>query len=368
MKTYQGIFVALLCMNYTHLYAGTTLKDISIDGLMTSAITQSDNDTDTAYNNGSATEKLDFSGQNNVLGLQIKADIGDSLKVASQLIARGGSSNYDLEVDWAYLDFHTSTNSNLHVGKFKIPLFIASDYIDVGFAYPWVRPPQEVYSVNPLIALSGLDWFYNIPLKGHNILIQTYYGNGSHQVYVPARSIDMTPIPIPKDRTVPVSTRDTGGINVTLQSDIFSFRLGYFQAKVDANALLIDGAKGSFTGIGFTLDTENVVLYSEYVSRDIETDTPRAFPDQKAWYITLGYKFQSLLPYITYASIGQGEDETPLSVEQKSAALGVRYDFNKSSAFKFEALQATPEEGNHGLFHEPVEKGMIYTGSVDVIF
>ena len=271
-------------------------------------------------------------------------------------------------MDWAYLDFKTSSNSNLHLGKYKIPVFIVSDYIDVGFAYPWTRPPQEVYSINPLISLSGLDLFYNIPLGGHNILIQTYYGNGSHQVYVPARSIDLNTLPISKDNTVPVKTSDTGGINISLQSDIFTFRLGYFQARVDANALLIDGSKGSFTGIGFMLDTNNVVVYSEYVSRDIETDTPQAFPDQKAWYITLGYKFSALLPYATYASIGQGEDETPLAIEQKSTALGLRYDFNKRSAFKLEVLQAIPEEGNHGLFNEPVEKGMIYTGSVDVIF
>ena len=82
MKTFKGVFVALLYLNCTQIFAEATqtntLKGISIDGLLTSAVTQSDNDTDTAYNNGSSTEKLDFSGRNNLLGLQIKADVSNN--------------------------------------------------------------------------------------------------------------------------------------------------------------------------------------------------------------------------------------------------------------------------------------------------
>jgi len=92
------------------------------------------------------------------------------------------------------------------------------------------------------------------------------------------------------------------------------------------------------------------------------------FPDQYGAYATIGYRIKSFLPYFTYGKMTEGKDSSPLAIEQTSEALGFRFELNKFSAFKFEALHATPEPGNHGLFHEPVEDGMVYSAGVDVIF
>jgi len=357
----------LILLALTHNSNAWAQERINIHGFMTTAVTQTKNNQDSAYANGTATDKTNFSARDNVLGLQIKADIDESTKLTTQFIARGDDSNYDLKTDWAYLDIKAGPHSNIHVGRYKIPLFIASDYIDVSYSYPWVRPPQEVYSSNPLISHSGINWLYNIPLHEHNILIQLYYGNGSHDVYIPSRSLDLGPILIDKTQTLRLNTRDSVGINVGIQSKLFSFRAGHFKTKVDVNGA-ISGAKGDFTGIGFSLDADNMVVYSEYVSRDTDSNVVVAFPDQTAWYITLGYKLKTYLPYITYAHIGPGMDENILSVEQTSTAAGIRYDFGKNSAFKLEALYIDPADNNHGLFHDPVENGTVYTGSLNVIF
>ncbi|WP_455204152.1 hypothetical protein [Kaarinaea lacus] len=357
------------------IYAFADEKPVKVNGFITAAFNQGKNDTDTPYLYGLATDELSLDTYENRFGLQIAATLTEDMDVTAQLISRGGTYNYNVDVDFAYIDYHPFKNFNAHIGKYKIPLFLVSDYADVGFAYPWVRPPQDVYSINPLLSQTGLQLLYNIPISSVNLMLQAYYGEGTHDVFAPSSSIDAKnstlesgEAPFEKDALYELRTKNAGGLNISLSSKIFTLRLGYFDTKVDAPAFLIEDASGDFSSASFMLDWRNIVIYSEYANRDTDSDKIKAFPDQEAWYATLGYRIKSFLPYATYSDLDEGNDPNPLSLKQSSTALGLRYEVNPSAAIKFEALQSKPKDNNHGLFYQPVDEGMIYTLTMDAIF
>ncbi|MGM0680095.1 MAG: hypothetical protein ACQESY_09550, partial [Pseudomonadota bacterium] len=98
-----------------------------------------------------------FDTEDNDIGLQFSTAVSDKVDMTVVLHAQGGADNYDIDTQWAYASYHFNNELELRMGKYKGPFYMVSDYKDVGYAYPWVRPPLEVYSTNPIEALSGLD-------------------------------------------------------------------------------------------------------------------------------------------------------------------------------------------------------------------
>lgn len=57
--------------------------------------------------------------------------------------------NYTPTVEWAYLQYAVTESLDVRAGRVVLPVFITSEYRKVGYANPWVRPPQEVYRTVP---------------------------------------------------------------------------------------------------------------------------------------------------------------------------------------------------------------------------
>src|SRR5690554_1809192 len=68
-----------------------------------------------------------------ILGLQASSDLGENLSVTGQLVARGSTS--DVKAEWLYLSYQFNPNLRINVGRQRMPLFLYSDYMDVGYAY-----------------------------------------------------------------------------------------------------------------------------------------------------------------------------------------------------------------------------------------
>ena len=346
--------------------------DVRVSGFLTTMVTQGSNDKDATYDYGVATKDLEWDTRDNHVGLQFASSIDPKIDVTAQFIARGGFENYAMETDWAYIDYKALDNTKLRIGKYKVPQFIASDYQDVGYAYPWVRPPQDVYGTNPLISLNGIDLSYKANIYSSKLFLDLFYGDGTHKTFVPPRTADLNPdVPAEyKGASVSFDTKKTRGIAIKYSAQTFTLRAGYFKTEVDANlgTKVLKDVPGAFGGVGFTMDVNNIIAYSEFIRRNTDPEMADAFPDQDAWYITLGYRFGKFLPTLTFSQIKPGVDKSILAIEEKSGALDFRYDIGKSADIKFEALYVKPKEGNHGLFYEPVKSGKVYSASFDVIF
>ena len=240
-------------------------------------------------------------------------------------------------------------------GKVKLTTFLISDYIEVGYAYPWIRPPQEVYSANPISTINGVDMLLRLNLGNVTFLFQPYYGTSQgSQALVPQEALVlMKPIPPPAGSVVyaDFSADRMVGVNMSLGTDIFTVRAGYLQTLVSAPSFNVKEDNVKFSSVGGTLDWHNVVLYGEYFQREIGGFANFAFPNQKGFYTTVGYRIGKFLPNVTYAKLDKnvqaGEVGKPL--QQASTTLGLRYELGTGAALKLEAQQIHPENGTRGL-------------------
>ena len=337
------------------------------------------------YVNGLATEDLKFDQQTH-LGLQIAATVSDKIDMTVVLQADGSKNNYNVNAQWAYATYRFDEDLSVRMGKYKATFYMVSDYKEVGYAYPWVRPPLEVYSTNPIEAFTGLDLVYQTDIRNMSLLLEIFAGSGDHtSKYIPSTTDAPTGTPYnglgdstKKGQSIDFDTPNAKGFNLSLSGEIGTFRVGYFETGVNSAAFNIHDAFGSFGGIGFNIDWRNLVVYSEYIIRDTAANLAGAFPDQKAYYITTGYRMGKYLPYVTYANMSKGKDDSPYSQLQSSIAVGLRTEVSDSAALKFEIMTVTPKKNasagfntttaGYGLFDNPVKSGTVASVTFDVIF
>ena len=103
------------------------------------------------------TEHVSFENDS-VYGINIRTDVSDRVSGAAQLLATSTSSNFNIEAEWAYVSYKINANSSIRAGKLNLTTFLLSDYQNVGYLFPWIRPPVEVYENNPLKNFLGVEW------------------------------------------------------------------------------------------------------------------------------------------------------------------------------------------------------------------
>ena len=413
----------LLSAAIVAVLASTPAQAIQFDGFMTAGATKivtiEDADKGNIYIGGlgdrGITEDLTFE-KDTRFGLQISSDVSDNMSVVAQLLGRGDAGNFNAIVEWAYIDYEFHETTSLHVGKIKQPVYLVNDYVEVGYAYPWIRPPQEVYLLNnPLNTVNGIE-----------LLLQFSVGPGtlSFQPYIGSNRDD-----IPNGGGAYFEAENIYGLDVKYSGRGYTVHASNFQCEVSvtgqtftAPSLLgpvdvtLGGSKGdcNVTAAGFNVDLANFVGYAEWTQRTTDETLSQAFGDTEAYYATIGYRFGKWLPHLTFASItgeassvglpnsGAAVLQNPIPPGapgfpngltslnfpvpiQTSITAGVRYEVNDSAALKIEyqvvdveqdpsTLQDANQGFNYGLFNTnfeqlgPQDKVGIMSVALDVIF
>jgi len=339
--------------------------------------------------------------QDSKFGLQITADVVEDMQVVAQILASAEDENYSMDIEWAYLDYAAGESINIRAGRIKQPVFLISDYLEVGYAYPWIRPPAEAYSNMPVDSIIGMQLLYQVDFGNTTFGVQPYFGSNSEDV--------------PGVSSVEFFADNYVGLALRLENRSFTFQVSSFQTDVST----IDSGSGTgalnsegsaiLSVVSLSWDIANFVGYTEYTSRDIKADqntlgqgfnqTPfdSLFSDQDGGYVTLGYRMGKYLPHLTFATI----DSDPAGAytcsnvndaascgprqgaRQDSITLGLRYELNESAALKIEYQQIELEDnvGNYGLFqpfslNDPLnsptslieDKTSLISVAIDVIF
>ena len=314
------------------------------------------------------------------------------MQAVAQVLATGADENYDMDVEWAYLDYTINDAVSLRGGKVKEPVFLISDYFEVGYAYPWIRPPEEVYNNNPINTIVGMEALFTTNFGGTTLIVQPYLGSNSEAV--PGTN-----------GAVIFDATNFYGLAIQLSSAAFTFQASSLKTDVATVGFLTVGGpspgtatsppspgpvqtinasasgEAELSSVGFSFDIANFVGYAEYVTRDIEGSVEGLFPDQDGWYATFGYRAGKFLPHITVASVES--DPLPLTSgaaqgnTQDSVTLGLRYEVNDSAAFKFEfkAIELDDTTFSNGFFTADVpgafatdDKASVVSMALDVIF
>ena len=389
-KKLIGILCVSLAGQVLPALAATSLEGISISGFLTAGTTYGDKqllpNTKAVSQDGTIENTPGFTSDSR-LGLQVSAKVNQDISVTGQLLAKANKDNSNVVADWAFASYRVNEPITIRAGKIKFPTFLISDYYEVGYAYPWIRPPQEVYSSNPITTLNGVDVLAKFRFGDFTLLFQPYYGvSRGATALVPQESVQAPTafggLGLPAGTVVYTDfTADAlHGFNLSLGSDVFTVRYGTLQTKVNASAFGVFQDTAKFSSAGVTMDWHNVVLYSEYFKREIDGLANAAFPNQKGSYATVGYRFGKWLPLYTTARIADNDNPKTLfgtPLKQTSKTLGLRYEIGSAAALKFEAQKVTPEKGTRGLLiSDPngagsKDKGdnvMIYGIALDVVF
>jgi len=384
---------SLACGAATAVAASAGDSAISLSGFLTAGATYADQKVLTGKNavsqDGNIENQVGFTNDSRI-GIQLSAKVNRDVSVTGQLLARGSEDNFNMKADWAFVSYRAADPLTIRGGKLKLTTFLVSDYIEVGYAYPWIRPPQEVYYSNPISTMGGVDALVRFNFGDYSLLFQPYFGNSrGEQTLVPQEAVQAAPPNglglAPGTLVYTDFTADSlTGVNLSFGSDIFTVRAGYLQTLVSAPDFLVSEEKATFTSVGGTLDWKGLVFYTEYFQREIEGRANGAFPNQKGAYVTLGYRFGKFLPHLTYATLDDNDNPTTpgsgLPLKQTSATLGLRYELGTGAALKIEAQQVKPDSVMTGvpgrgllisdpnLGPEASDSVMIYSLAVDVVF
>jgi hypothetical protein len=370
-------------------------SDLNVNGFLSVGATIMDE------NNGTSIAGADNNGgfkQDTVLGLQIQKQVNDSTSATGQLVSRG-SNEYSTEAAWAFVTYAANDNIDLRMGRLRIPFFYYSDFLEVGYAYNWVRPPGEVYRI-PFSSIDGTDFTYNFSSGNMDGSVQLYYGRYQGPFVTDfGQGLGA--------ETYAADFKNFTGITLNNNFGDFGTRVSYHQAELSLDTsgtnstlgLLLNG-NGTLTAPGIVAiatvagdasaaedffftgqlsqfyevaafyDNGDISLVAEWTMLEHEN---AIFQDDQAWMFSAAKRFDDLTLHATYSSqkddlesgtVGAIQAQLPLESEQTSTTVGVRYDYDSSTALKFE-VQNNDEVKIAGADGKSAN---LFSVAVDIVF
>jgi len=329
------------------------------------------------------------------IGAQVIATVSPKLSGVLQIVsAQNFDGTYWPRVEWANIQYHFTPDFSVRLGRSILPGFLFSDTRLVGYTYPWVRPPVELYWLNPVDTNDGIDVLYHLQVGD---LVDRIQGNvGYSNTQLPNN-----------DGTV--RARNSWGITNTAECGSFTLLLSFQASHLSINALdpLFDGFR-QFGPQGIAIanqydDDDKLVEIEDagasydsghwlVVSEWSHGNTHSFLGDQTAWYASSGYRLGKFMPYLTYAEVraignsnaglnlmglpsgaaefGAGLNAALNSVletiaDQRTVSAGTRWDFAKNADLKLQFDHTRLGAGSSGTLIN-VQPGFVPGGTVNL--
>ena len=420
----QTLKVGLLAGAITFLSTPALALEIRTDGFASIVYGQTF-DKDELDNNGEFrgyNEKADFQADS-LYGIQFSTQLTDDVTATGQITGKG-NDNFKAKVSWAYLTFEINDEWRLKAGRQRIPFFLYSDFLDVGYAYSWISPPHEVYNLGGFDNIDGLTLQYNTDIGPWVSRLSLVYGSSDTDVEVQGNISN-------------ILTDNFWDVTWNMNWDWLTIQLTYSESEVTLqgfndlaagindlnNAAILYGIPGAtaltrdqldyissetdrshFTGVALAGDWGTYFAVAEWTKIEL-SDAPNSH-DRSAWYVAGGYRHNKYVFTLTYAEYddpnnpdtldtveaitptlgqvalgGTGNDVLQAGAVQlldnlgaylvgrksESYNLAVRYDLNQSTAIKMdytsESVEYDPGTGTK-IDRDP---SLIRVG-VDVVF
>jgi len=313
------------------------------------------------------------------LGLQLTGRLNSRLSAVVQVVVeQEADGDYGPRVEWANVQYEFTPDFTLRVGRMVQPSFMVSEYRKVGFATPWVRPPEEVYRLIPVTNFDGVEISYRSHFGGYTNTLRGTYGRTE-----------------PDWADGEVSGEDILTLSNTLEWGDLSLvaSLGRYDLNVEAFDPLFDGvelfgAPGRAIARRYRVDEEPVALFSVGGRYDpghwflmaewAGTSTEALLGDLRGAYATAGYRAGAWTPFVSVARAwAANEQATPqlptgavppqlegvvqalnseledlfnLPIKQRSLSLGARWDFASSMALTLQYDYIDLRSDSSGVF------------------
>ncbi|WP_127714608.1 hypothetical protein [Halobacteriovorax sp. HLS] len=267
-------------------------------------------------------------------------------------------------------------NSNFvaRVGRFRLPVWMISEYLEVGILIPWIRPPDEVYATIPLEEINGLNASYNFELSDLYFNIDAFTGVGALETS--------------GDSKVQGTLDNVFGGVLSVNYDFLSLRGSYtqgdFASNIISTTLTPSGTAGSqvevtvitefnlgrtkMLSLGFKSEWENTYFLAEYAKWEASSNIVK---ENQGYYLLGGYYFldKSLFTHFTYSRTTKVDSQLSFyQGRQESYIYGLNYSINQNLMTKLELRRVKPEGKaffNKDLMGEDIH---ILGASIDFVF
>jgi hypothetical protein len=307
----------------------SNLEKTRFNGFFSTGYTRATNDA--GYDE--ATEDSDLQTLS-LFGLQGTFSLGRNTDAVLQLVSRG-NENWDTELEWGYLRHQFHTGTEVRAGKMRLPLFMESETLEIGYGQVWARPPEAVYDPVPVRSYLGADLAHTFNFDSSSLETRAFAGHLDDD----ADSLG---------QTIGVELRNLTGLTANWTNYLWTFRGVY--ARADASIGSVGGPvnlgqneKAEFMGLGLSYDDGAWLLMSELTRVEVDG----LFQNTDSAYITFGRRIKEVTPYITASWIESKDnfkrDGTPLAVldtRRQAYSLGMRWDLVASVAMKFDWTHA----------------------------
>jgi hypothetical protein len=353
------------------------------------------------------------------LGLQVNAPFNERFSAVVQVISQHQYDHtYRPLVEWANVKYQITSNLSVRLGRIALPAYLVSETRHVGYSYTWVRPPIEVYNVQPISSNDGIDATWRSKVGSAHNTLQGYWGKSKARL-----------------SSGDAKTNPAWGVTDTVEIGSWTLRASYSSTKADINLSMLDplfaglqqfaaGANAVPLAPFQAAGAQALALNEKYKTQGMSFKAYSVggsydpgdwfvmgefygfrgagfLADSRSWYVSAGYRFGSLTPYATYSTTkAQVEHEAGISptgvpqmdtggaalvaglnatldqfnATQRTTAVGVRWDFMKNLALKGQFDHVQPAANSNGRFtntqpgYERGRSANVYSVALDFVF
>lgn len=357
----------------------------------------------------------------NKFGFRLDVNLDNKLSFAAQMFV-DGTTDYDPQFDWIYVNYAITPSVNISVGRMILPLYMYSDYFDVGYAYQWIRPPDAVYGGGNNVKTGDgirLTWRSDIGSSWSSLL--TVWSAASEQEVLSTGA----PIELSTDNAIGASWEIERrwltikmlysqtylnadmpiGLNMLIDQRLTNIGVSsgydvrnpstYFDQQF-AEQLEWKDDKATFTSLGIGLDFEHFFSTAEFTNAKFADDADNyAGNHLRSWYVMVGTRLPGNWSIaFTYSEDnddlnsgmaqelgdafidkwGTGTNDAALrdvtnflkesqQRDTENYTLSTRWDFHPKAAFKMEYLYSRLLLGN-----TPERTPSAFRVAIDLVF
>ncbi|WP_430461782.1 hypothetical protein ACQUQU_03060 [Thalassolituus sp. LLYu03] len=224
--------------------------------------------------------------QQSLFALQPTYTFTDEWSVTGQLLAHS-SDNRESGVEWLYLSYRPADAWLFRAGKLRMPFFTYSDGIDVGYSYPWVSAPAQVYSNYLFSTFNGVSGTYNFAGDNFAFDIEAYYGYFDGDILIAGSKVDAAG-----------RVDDLRGVVLNVRSNNIGLRLSYHRGYNDTRIDLLEPLQNGLAQAGFNASADSLNSAGEvsFIQAAMTYDTLSSF--YKAEWVKTKSEFAAA-PYLS---------------------------------------------------------------------
>lgn len=330
-------------------------QQLRVSGFGTAGVTKSDSTFSTS--DREFTEEFNYSTDTKA-AVQLDYRMDENWSATIQLMGRA-FNEWDTKTEWAFIKYKYNEQLAFRAGRLRLPFYYYSESLDVGFVYPWARPPMPYY-VTSISNYEGFDANYRFAT-----------GDVTHEASL---LVGATKGTLPNGLSI--SLEDMWG--GSYQANYMGFGIRLFGMNADAD-LDFGGAFGlneeadrvGYYSIAVSYTGENLFALVEGSRSDTEMVLVRTAESAQA---TVGYKWGRWTPYGSYSyslSLADGKllgGAVLPPAKLDNSTFGLVFEASTQVNIKFQYDHLYNIGGSNPNFSGLKEGTDVYTINVNAIF